>query len=211
VLVIALIIVVVLVAVGGIWYWRKNQSSQNPVQITSSTGQTSQPNKASSTGDTAINDWKTYQNNQLGYTVKYPSTWSLSEKNDFAYFALPSDTDPNPGKGGVSATTPIPVNISITTSSYTNLVDYRNYIDSLVSSDDGNANWTDSGLEQINGNTFFKYSWMHQAQAVDYAIADNGQVLTISFYMDDASLPFDQSISWADFQKFLSTFEVVGK
>jgi len=210
-LVVALIIVIVLVGAGGIWYYKMHRFSQATVQNTDSTAQAPQFAGTISTSDISISNWKTYQNNQLGYMVKYPPSWSLSEKNNFAYFTLPSDTDPNPGKGGIPATTVIPVSISITTSSYTNLTDYRNDIDSSVSSDDDNANWTDLGLEQISGNIFFKYSWMHQAQETAYAIVDNDEVLTIAFYMDNADLPFDQSVSWGDFQKFLSTFQILGR
>lgn len=160
------------------------------------------------TTDSSITRWKTYQNNQLGFAAKYPSSWAVNTKNGVVIFSLPSDAA-GADKGGQPIT--IPVAIWVSTSSYTNLIDYKKNVDSLAKSNQGSMNYADLGYEQINGQNFFKDSWMHQSQGLDYVTATNSKLLDIQFRMDDTVLPFSQSASYKDFLAFLSSFQVTAK
>jgi hypothetical protein len=61
-LAVALIIVVALVAAGGVWYWRAHKSNANPSQ---------------SQDASAIQTTSTYQNTDYGISFDYPNNWTV--------------------------------------------------------------------------------------------------------------------------------------
>jgi hypothetical protein len=191
-LVVVLAVAVVLVA-GGIWYYEANKSPVIIPQNDTPVSPTVQP-----TLDPLTTNWKTYQNNQLGFTAKYPPDWVVSAQNGGVSFNFPRDT-----------TGRLPASLSIATSSYANLSDYQKDVDIWAKSDEGNAHYVDLGYEQINGRTFFKDSWVHQVQGLDYMTMANGKVLHIRFTIEDnTGFAFDEAAARKDFLTFLANLQI---
>ena len=166
--------------------------------------QTKIPKRTPITKDETAN-WKTFINIPLGFEAKYPQTWSVRVENGIAIFNLPDDS----GwaiKEGVSFSIPVAITVSRDSKKYSSLSDLENFFKSeLLSNPSGNY----SGISQktIGNNNFLVYSWMHQAQGVNYLTYINGNSIEISFYMGDTSLSIEHSINYADFLKFLTTLQ----
>lgn len=158
-----------------------------------------------STSTVSIESWKTYNNSELGFTAKYPQSWRiLNSQSDIVSFSLPNDMAGEPFLSSNSGVQ-VWVTVSINTS-YSNLQDYKNYIDELERTNEGSWNTKDLGYEQINGREFLKYSWAHQDSGFNYATMSNGKILEIDFRMGGI-LYFDKSQDYKDFLMFLSNIK----
>ncbi len=154
-----------------------------------------------------LSNWKPYENDQLGFTARYPSSWSVEIQNGLVIFSLPNDIVSTPSeKTSGSITIPVAVWISKdTTKFYNNLNEYETAQVQLNAGNAGSMNFSVVGYEQIDGKDFFKDSWTHMAQGLNYVTLRDGHPFDIQFRMDDAVIPFYQSASYQDFLTFLST------
>jgi hypothetical protein len=189
-IVVVLIALIIVGIAGSIVYISHKKPSTNLSPASTST----ENNNTISTSTTV--SWKTFHSDRLGFTTQYPSNWSVNpDKNGSVVFTLPEDT------------TQILVS---ETHAYTKLSDLQGEIDATIRIETGSWNYADLGYEAINRRAFFKSSWSHQAQGLDYATEDekNDRLLTIEFRMDNTNLAFEKSTSYANFKAFLALLKI---
>jgi len=95
-----ILIVIIVVIVGVVWFGDKSKSSSNRDQNAISTPPVSETTKVSST-------LSEYQNAELGFAVKYPSVWQTEDANSGVTFIIPID------KNQVSSVGSLQVNIQV--------------------------------------------------------------------------------------------------
>jgi hypothetical protein len=158
VLVIVLVVVVVLAIAGGIWYYKARQSS--PAQPSSSEGVVDAP-----TSSTA---WTTYRNDDYGFSVSYPSDWTLSDKS------LDQQCSRDPG-------------VVITSPSRYDLPGYQGFPVQYIISISDNGSVADFGSSATGGprQSFWNLdpSKYKKEQTAEYAI---GQKIIASFVQGTA-------------------------
>lgn len=95
-----LLALIALLLIGGGAYVYTQKKQENPPmtgnvtlpQATSTTRTTKQANSTTQTSSSQTTDWKTYTNNQYGFSIKYPATWVAhgywSENGGFFYIGF---------------------------------------------------------------------------------------------------------------------------
>ncbi|NIM46864.1 MAG: hypothetical protein GTN40_01760 [Candidatus Aenigmarchaeota archaeon] len=92
-----IIIVVALIAAGlagaGVWYWQQQQIKKlgefykkpSPIKkVTSSPTLSPTPSPTATTTPDETAGWLTYTNTEVGYTLKYPSGWTIKETSTYS-------------------------------------------------------------------------------------------------------------------------------
>jgi PsbP-like protein len=154
-------------------------------------------------------DSKTYQDAQLGFSVTYPSSWSVETKTTgLTIFSLPS-ISVQQGKGDDSIVYRTSIEVS-GDDSYATLADFQKSIDTPS---DAAAIWNreDLGYEQISGRTFYKYSWVHQVKALSYTTVVNGKLASFELKIDPADDATETQLVYKEFQTFLSNLRFAGQ
>ena len=73
-----LIIIAILFVSGGAYvYTQKQEMSQSPIESTISP----QPTSTTQTTSSQTSDWKTYENQKLGFEIRYPAQYSISTQS----------------------------------------------------------------------------------------------------------------------------------
>ncbi len=89
---VGLILIGVIIAVAGIWYYVENQTRTNNTADTAvdettttkvSTSSTKAETKTEEKTDKTA-DWKTYTNSTYGFSIKYPTDWSYNDADSYA-------------------------------------------------------------------------------------------------------------------------------
>lgn len=97
---VGLILIGTIIAVAGIWYYVEGQSGTATDETTTTKVSTSSAKADTKTDETA--DWKVYNSEVLGITIKYPKDWSFKDDRGPVIF----------GKNPDGSNEPIIVNIS---------------------------------------------------------------------------------------------------
>jgi cytoskeletal protein RodZ len=86
--IVVLLVVIAMLAIGGLWWYYAHRSVLNQVNISSQPRSAipSNPIVASSTGNvtsTSTLGWQEYTNSRYGFSFEYPSTWSYTTGTSF--------------------------------------------------------------------------------------------------------------------------------
>lgn len=159
--------------------------------------------------------WVSYSNQELGFQVSYPDYWQIKEttrnESKMVVFNLPQIFSTTS-----QVSSPISVEVSITTTTYRSLEEYLNSEESPAPNDN---NWYEQGilLGEINGLNFYQYKWFHQAATENYVAILNGKFVKITLYVDNNSAMdsaatsgiFSDLTEYGNFQKFLYSFKLI--
>lgn len=87
----AVVVVILVIIIGIIWYSHSGSSSSQMYTDTNGTPASSTP-VVSSTETTKVSDKiSAYENDELGFSVKYPTTWEREDSNSGVTFVVPID------------------------------------------------------------------------------------------------------------------------
>ncbi len=87
----AVVIVLIIVIGGIIWYSNSGSSNSNPPANNGGTSTTPAPVISSVDATKVSGDKTEYKNDELGFSVKYPSAWERADSNAGVTFLIPID------------------------------------------------------------------------------------------------------------------------
>ena len=131
------IILGIFIAVG-FWYFSNNPQSTNSISRVNRITQVASPSATISAPKDPTADWKTYTNNEVKFTIKYPATWKFNDvsvnaacSSDQVFFAPDGATlgRCSSGFGGIIGIfrTEVGTDITKQAAQYTN-TDYKNLV-----------------------------------------------------------------------------------